>query len=660
MLDGFWITGSGGASASYTIPSPTGSGTTYYVSPDGNDLSAGTSAATAWATLTKAVATATTAGDVVIIRPGQYSATSSSPFLTFGASGSSGAPITFAAEVEGSVVVNGESVCSVGALINEVSYLDFYGIQFEGFTDRAVSSDATSTTQSTNVRFLYCHFVGNGRSMRDPALTTRYGAVIINENTKSWTFDECTFHKNGPLVNSDFDSESATYNASYRVGVGLRIAGCLHTVSNSHFADFESGYPISISGHWDHTTLSGGQYNVVVDTCYFEASTNQSPYSTTHGFIEIFDDATSHGSYSAVFPLVSVTGCTSEASVAGSGTNTFIGIWNDSASYGATSIAHSFTDNTVAATSLYNEGEAWLASHASIVATGNTTSATISDDTKKLAVVDATRGISPTYRGRRIVEWTPHNIPYAKQAFWFDGTDESTKTIETGVRDWYSKFYGEWYQSGAGYRVGSSSGANQPINQVGEYVTVSGTGQYITQSTNNPTGWYSASKTLVAVLYFPTGAGTSYPFQIYGNNIQPGFALLHVSGAIRGYGRDDAGGYGPPPYVSFPAVYDTKLLISLTHRVDTVTGEAWLSIAKNGAVQASAECEYDTDTAYTLRLFRNCTADTRIYDLAMILSESDDDRERLEGYFAWKHGLQASLPATHPYYSERPLTIERD
>ena len=135
---------------------------------------------------------------------------------------------------------------------------------------------------------------------------------------------------------------------------------------------------------------------------------------------------------------------------------------------------------------------------------------------------------------------------------------------------------------------------------------------------------------------------------------------MHISGAIRGYGRDDVGGYGVPPYVSFPAVYDTKVIISLTHRVDTATGEAWLSIAKNGAVQAAAECEYDTDTSYSLYLFRTCTADTRIYDMAMILSGSDTDRERLEGYFAWKHGLQASLPATHPYYSERPLTIERD
>ena len=98
MSDGFWVTG-GGASASYTIPSPTGSGTTYYVSPDGDDSSAGTSDATAWATLTKAVATATTSGDVVVVRPGEYAATSSSSFLSFGFGNS------FAAEVDGTFVL---------------------------------------------------------------------------------------------------------------------------------------------------------------------------------------------------------------------------------------------------------------------------------------------------------------------------------------------------------------------------------------------------------------------------------------------------------------------------------------------------------------------------------------------------------------------------
>jgi hypothetical protein len=30
------------------------------------------------------------------------------------------------------------------------------------------------------------------------------------------------------------------------------------------------------------------------------------------------------------------------------------------------------------------------------------------------------------------------------------------------------------------------------------------------------------------------------------------------------------------------------------------------------------------------------------------------DRQRVEGYLAWKWGLQANLPTTHPYYKFRP------
>jgi hypothetical protein len=33
-----------------------------------------------------------------------------------------------------------------------------------------------------------------------------------------------------------------------------------------------------------------------------------------------------------------------------------------------------------------------------------------------------------------------------------------------------------------------------------------------------------------------------------------------------------------------------------------------------------------------------------------------DDRQKVEGYLAWKYGVQTNLPAGHPYFSSPPTS----
>jgi hypothetical protein len=40
--------------------------------------------------------------------------------------------------------------------------------------------------------------------------------------------------------------------------------------------------------------------------------------------------------------------------------------------------------------------------------------------------------------------------------------------------------------------------------------------------------------------------------------------------------------------------------------------------------------------------------------VAIVGPLTDSEREKMEGYLAWKWGLQASLPSTHPYYYTKP------
>lgn len=44
----------------------------------------------------------------------------------------------------------------------------------------------------------------------------------------------------------------------------------------------------------------------------------------------------------------------------------------------------------------------------------------------------------------------------------------------------------------------------------------------------------------------------------------------------------------------------------------------------------------------------------RLYEVVAAETVSDDDRQKLEGYLAHKHGLQGNLPAGHPYKTTPP------
>jgi hypothetical protein len=655
MLDGFWVTGSGGASASYTIPSPTGSGTTYYVSPDGNDLSAGTSASTAWATLTKAVATATTAGDVVIIRPGTYSL---SAVQSFASSGSSGAPISFCAESEGAAVFDGDNSTAKGFSIEEVDYIDFYGVHLRNFTDWAVDSGATSTTQASNVRFFYCAFASNGKTPRDPSGSTRYGGVRTNENTKSWTFDSCKFFSNCRIENPDFDGESSANNSQYRLDASLRIGGCLHSVASCTFAGNTAGYHISINGHWDHTSLSAGEYAVSVDSCYFVETENGSPYADVHGVIEVLTDAASHGSYSHVFPKIEVTGCTAEASAAGSGTDTFIGIYNDVNSYGATSIAHSFTNNVVEATSLYNEGEAWLASHASIVATGNTSSATLSDDTKKLAQVAAICSSPISESAPKAGKWNPFHIPAAYHWLWVDASNPDLFTLSgSNITAVDSQFYEARQYTSSNNPTYNSGVSIEQVNSSNR-LDLSGVG------TSDP-DIYRNDLMVFWVGSAPNITSTSYLFRIQpaSGSLVPGVSLgiyssnfffcIDADAAISTTTRAE---YDASSYVA-----DTKIMLCGVHRAavtsGTPSGQAQIyynGLSTSGTnTNLSSASTVNSNVSY---LHQISPVGTLTNEMIVLKTARDDIRLMVEGYLASKHSL--SLPADHPYASVAPKIVE--
>ena len=117
---------------------------TYYVKPTGNDLAAGTSEATAFATVTKAL-TVVAAGDTVYIAPGTYRNTSGWTLATPGAAGSiitiAGDPdcVQFANENPGYVRLTGcdatELPSRAGAVFTALqNYIHITGLVIDGTT----------------------------------------------------------------------------------------------------------------------------------------------------------------------------------------------------------------------------------------------------------------------------------------------------------------------------------------------------------------------------------------------------------------------------------------------------------------------------------------------------------------------------------------------
>jgi len=86
-----------------------------------------------------------------------------------------------------------------------------------------------------------------------------------------------------------------------------------------------------------------------------------------------------------------------------------------------------------------------------------------------------------------------------------------------------------------------------------------------------------------------------------------------------------------------------------------------MAVYTNGTLAASGTVQSGT-TAVTAPLFINGQGGTSTNSYPSYLAElvafntglSLSNRQLIEGYLAWKWGLQASLPNTHPYYSATP------
>lgn len=250
--------------------------------------------------------------------------------------------------------------------------------------------------------------------------------------------------------------------------------------------------------------------------------------------------------------------------------------------------------------------------------------------------------------GAKKLRWTPAQL---STALWLDAADSGT-IIQSGgsVSQWNDK-------SGNNLNVSQATAANRPTVTAaalnGSNV-LSFNGSHFLESTGNfpiigdpafsvfcvylksaatggsITGWGNASLALRAAGFYDAGTIAAWAFA--GNNSFPTTAVAAGAWVIANYSKS-AGAISTTSKAYRNGVdVKTGTPSSNTPNIasDLLRVGQWSSIGTDRLIGSMAEL------------------------IITSLDSSDNDRQLMEGYLAWKWGLAANLPVGHPYKSTPP------
>lgn len=235
--------------------------------------------------------------------------------------------------------------------------------------------------------------------------------------------------------------------------------------------------------------------------------------------------------------------------------------------------------------------------------------------------------------------WTPSEI---STALWLDADSPSSITLNGAtVSQWNDK-------SGNNRHATQPTAANQPT-----YLATGLNGKPVLSFNGTADG-----------LVLPTGVGlprdmvsvtSGYGFLYSSNNTTDRLAFQQTAGTNLFWNTAP----GSPTGLTIPGRNNTGTFIEQF----TAQGLTW-EVFLNGASAASGS----TTGAWTnnnslTQIGLKWAAATTVPTWQGIIAEiiwtnsvmSVSDRQKTEGYLAWKWGLQANLPVSHPYYSAPPL-----
>ena len=252
--------------------------------------------------------------------------------------------------------------------------------------------------------------------------------------------------------------------------------------------------------------------------------------------------------------------------------------------------------------------------------------------------------------------WTPAQI---STALWFDAADASTITISTGVSTWADK-------SGNGNNATQATGSTQPSYSATAFpgslpgVLFDGTDDIMDVSTT------AMRNTTHGVYWVFSRTSTSGIGDVYRPMI--GVRASAGTGTDRGalhYVKTSNNFGASYPYYNGPNTnnYDLSSGTAYTNTTGYVMAfqnntTGW-GVWRNGTLEATTNTlgtPDNTNIGYSLGGQYSFARRMNGVLAEMIMVQSTDTTTRvlIEGYLAWKWGLQASLPAYHLYKNAAP------
>jgi len=247
----------------------------------------------------------------------------------------------------------------------------------------------------------------------------------------------------------------------------------------------------------------------------------------------------------------------------------------------------------------------------------------------------------PDINGNPTPPWTPANL--TNVVAWYDGQDSSQSYANGAlISQWNDK-------SGNGYlALGGSAWPAFNTTGINGFPTIDFT-QNLGSSlvATVPSGSFPTVIVIYMVVSNTNGAGLVT--RAYGSNGAP-IAWIGNGQVYLGRGNDSIlestqyGSWGQPTL--FGGSWDGA------------TYYEWINGSQ--ALSTSTASGFYDDAASTLTLGNYSSwGGTGIMGEALCLSTAigTTDRRRLEGYLAWKWGMQSNLPSSHPYASARPYAF---
>ncbi|MFA6383730.1 MAG: choice-of-anchor Q domain-containing protein, partial [Parcubacteria group bacterium] len=240
-------------------------GNTYYVSPSGNDSSAGTSASP-FKTIQHA-ADIVNPGDTVIVEDGTYSGISGGTMIRATRSGTSNAYITYKARNIGRAVLDGNNNSGLTAFYIPGSYINVSGFEIKGFSGAGIDVYAPST--NTNFSDLIIHDIGQ---LCLPTDDEDGRSAFFLANPSYVTIERSLMYDIGRFANGENGCNQGTDTSYQRLDHGLYIDGINHAViKNNIFYNINNGWSLQIYSGEGRTA---SYLNFVNNT-----SENGNPYS---------------------------------------------------------------------------------------------------------------------------------------------------------------------------------------------------------------------------------------------------------------------------------------------------------------------------------------------------------------------------------------------